>query len=146
MNLLHRGHDGTLPFDIRKKSYFPKLLKQARTAFSTIARNHRTRNISIQTILSDSNLYLSQHLLLHVRHLAPSSDYPLFKIIIITRKTSPSATMRGLPAAPTPRRSLRSPHPHTQLASLARTPTLLAPLALSPPAKCALQTGLNWPR
>ena len=36
--------------------------------------------------------------------------------------------------------------PPTPLASLARTPTLLAPLALSPPAKCALQTGLNWPR
>ena len=51
--------------------------------------------------------------------------------------------MRGLPAAPTPRRSLRSPHPHTQLASLARTPTLLAPLALSP---APLQNDLNWPR
>ena len=109
------------PSTSEKKVIFRNYWNKHETAFSTIARNHRTRNISIQTILSDSNLYLSQHLLIQVRHLAPSSDYPLFKIIIITRKTSPSATMRGLPAAH-PRRSLRSP----------TTPTL-APLALSQP-------------
>ena len=85
VNLLHRGHDGTLPFDVRKKVIFRNYWNKHETAFSTIARNHRTRNISIQTILSDSNLYLSQHLLIQVRHLAPSSDYPLFKIIIIIR-------------------------------------------------------------
>ena len=72
-----------------------------------------------------------------------------------TRKTSPSATMRGLPAAP-PRRSLRSPHTPSPLASLARAPLLLALLAHNPHASSArpqppyleraLQNGLNWPR
>ena len=89
VNLLHRGHDGTLPFDVRKKVIFRNYWNKHETAFSTIARNHRTRNISIQTILSDSNLYLSQHLLIQVRHLAPSSDYPLFKIIIIKIRRGP---------------------------------------------------------
>ena len=59
-----------------------------------------------------------------------------------TRKTSPSATMRGLPAAP-PRRSLRSPHTHTPLASLVRTPPLLASLATPPHAA---RSARNQPR
>ena len=75
--------------------------------------------------------------------------------LLRTRKTSPSATMRGLPAAPPaarvarlthPQRSLRSPYPHAN--RFARPhPPLLAPLALSHPyLKRALQNGLNWPR
>ena len=75
----------------------------------------------------------------------------------ITRKTSPSATMRGLPAAPPAARFAR--HTPPPLATLATPPhaarfarplhckTTSIGLGTSYKAayKCVMQYGLNWP-
>ena len=115
------------------------------------------------TISSATLVYSSSCLLLSIEMRA--HDY------CCTRKTSPSATMRGLPAAPPPPLASLATPPHA--ARFARPhPQLLAPLAFSPPRrslrshsaplhckttsiglgtsykaayKCVMQNGLNWP-